>query len=122
MRQVIKHIALVCSILLLVGCSNSSNDNNDADNGTDNGTDNGSGNMDGTDGMGVVACSGGGTDASVLANIGSQARESDPVALDVAALSDSLGNLANGCAEAEPTPVSQGDSVTDVLTRVNTQG
>ncbi len=121
MRQVFKLLTLACSISLLVGCSNGSNNDNESDNGAGNGSGDGSGDMSGG-GMGTVACSGGGSDASVLANIGSQVRESDPAALDVAALSDTLSNLANGCAEAEPTPVSQGDSVSDVITRVNTQG
>ncbi len=143
MKQALRLMALASGIALVVGCSNGSNDNNDTNDGADNtidtgnnvdnGTDtteidgndtDGSGNEGSdTDGdSGTVDCGSDGADTSVLGAIGAQARESDPADIDVTALSATLGNLANGCAQADPALVNEGESVNDVIMRINTRG
>ncbi len=127
MSQVFKLIMFVCGFLLLVGCSSNDDDDGNVGGSNSEGTDpNGSAN-DGSDSgdsdqMNVIVCSSSGTDASALNTIGSQLLESDPVALDIAGLSNTLNNLANGCVEADPTSVNQGDTAIDILTRINSSG
>lgn len=127
MRHVFRLTTIACCISLVVGCSNGSGGNDDTGDGNgsnmDGSVDNGAdGNGIDGNGMETVACNSGGSATSALDSISSQTRESDPAAIDVAVLSSTLSNLANGCAQAEPTAVNPGEGVSDILTRINTRG
>lgn len=120
-----KKLSIAVGIVLLVACSNGSDTVDTGDNGTDsgdgtsdgsgNGSDNGS-DMNGNGGADNIAvCGDSAGDTSILTAIATQDPESDPTLLDVSALQNTLANLPNGCAQAEPLPVSEGDTVADII-------